>query len=82
MSSIEKVGNFTESFLKAIVKPKQENFVTSAKLIASAALHVGAFHGHTVPSITKKVSPTIWMYSRHQCVMTVESHGDQMTFNP
>ena len=29
---LQKVGNFTESFLKAIVRPKQENFVTGAKL--------------------------------------------------
>ena len=38
-------------------------------------------HGHTL-LITKKVSATIQMYSRHQCVMTVESHRDQMIFNP
>ena len=65
MSSIQKVGNFTESFLKAMARPKQENFVTGVKLIASAALHVGVFHGHTL-LITKKVSSIIWMYSRHQ----------------
>ena len=81
MSSILKVGNFTENFLKAIVKPKQENFVTGAKLTASVALHVGASHGHTL-LITKRLSPTILMYSRHQCVMTVESQRDQMIFNP
>ena len=65
-------GELYKEFLKAIVRPKQENFVTRAKLIASVALRVGASHGHTL-LITKRLSPTILMYSRNQCVMTVES---------
>jgi len=51
------------------------------KATKDVSSHVGASHSHTL-LITKRVTPTIWMYTRHQYVMTVESHGDQRIFNP